>query len=108
LEMQESSRKASDATNSSKFPRAEIYYPQKTLCGHSDSIHSVQFSADGKTLASGSWDTTIKIWSAAGLILQTLSGHSLMIYSVAFSPNGRKIASGSADQTIKLWDAASG
>ncbi|GMG08914.1 unnamed protein product [Aspergillus oryzae] len=74
--------------------------------GHSSSVLSVAFSPDGQTIASGSSDTTIKLWDAkTGMELQTFKGHSSSVLSVAFSPDGQTIASGSSDKTIKLWDA---
>jgi WD40 repeat protein len=58
-------------------------------------------------LASGSEDTTIKLWNvASGQLLRTLQGHTTPVYSVAFSPDGRTLASGNQDNTIKLWDVA--
>ena len=69
---------------------------------------SVAFSPDGKTLASGSMDDSIKLWDvASGKNTATLKGHDNDVYSVAFSPDGKTLASGSIDQTIKLWDVAS-
>ncbi|MBD2459261.1 ribosome assembly protein 4 [Nostoc sp. FACHB-87] len=81
----------------------------KTLEGHSSSVWSVSFSPDGKTLASGSGDNTIKLWDiSTGKLLKTLSGHSSSVYSVSFSPDGKTLASGSDDNTIKLWDVSTG
>src|SRR5262249_37379593 len=72
-------------------------------------VSSVACSPDGKRLATGSWDRTVKLWDAAtGQELLTLKGHSEAILSVAFSPDGKRLATGSQDQTVKLWDAATG
>ncbi|MBD2678357.1 MULTISPECIES: AAA family ATPase [Nostoc] len=80
-----------------------------TLEGHSSSVLSVAFSPDGKTLASGSNDKTIKLWDVStGKAIKTLTGHSSRVYSVVFSPDGKTLASGSNDNTIKLWDVSTG
>lgn len=77
--------------------------------GHSSEVTSVAFSPDGKVIASGSDDNSIKLWNVAtGRLLRTLSAHSNSVYSVAFSPDGKTLATGSTDKTIKLWDVASG
>ncbi|KAM3093608.1 toll/interleukin-1 receptor domain-containing protein, partial [Phormidesmis sp. 146-12] len=76
---------------------------QNRLEGHSDSIYSVSFSPDGKTIATGSRDKTVKLWTLDGHELRTLKGHTNTVHSVSFSPDGKTIATGSGDKTVKLW-----
>jgi WD40 repeat protein len=79
------------------------------LQGHSNSVDSVSFSPNGKTLASGSYDKTIKLWNLeTGQAIRTLYGHSDYVISVSFSPDGKTLASGSYDKTIKLWNLETG
>jgi serine/threonine protein kinase len=88
---------------------SEHSFLDKTLTGHSDSVRSVVYSPDGRYLATGSVDKTIKIWEVAtGKQLRTLTGHSDTVSSVAYSPDGRYLASGSNDKTIKIWEVATG
>ncbi|MEG3896098.1 MULTISPECIES: WD40 domain-containing protein [unclassified Microcoleus] len=78
------------------------------LEGHSNSVNSVAFSPDGKTLASASSDNTIKLWNLQSQKpIATLTGHSNEVNSVAFSPDGLTLASASSDHTIKLWNLQS-
>src|SRR4029079_10177412 len=80
-----------------------------SLKGHRDYVLSVAFSADGKQLASGSQDKTIRVWEAVtGKEVRTLMGHTAAVRSVAFSPDGKQLASGSLDETLKLWVVATG
>ncbi|BBC22282.1 multi-sensor hybrid histidine kinase [Pseudanabaena sp. ABRG5-3] len=79
------------------------------LEGHDNSVVSVSFSSDGKTLASGSTDKTIKLWNLeTGKEIRTLKGHDNYVNSVSFSPDGKTLASGSTDKTIKLWNLETG
>ncbi|WP_375467918.1 AAA-like domain-containing protein, partial [uncultured Nostoc sp.] len=82
---------------------------QNCLEGHRDSINSIVFSPDGKTLASASDDKTIKLWNLdTGKEITTLRGHSDSVISVVFSPDGKTLASASRDKTIKLWNLDTG
>ena len=81
----------------------------RLLIGHTSSVESVSFSPDGKTIATGSSDDTVRLWdTATGRHLKTLTGHTSSVESVSFSPDGKTIATGSSDDTVRLWDTATG
>ncbi|GAA4632486.1 hypothetical protein GCM10023196_066130 [Actinoallomurus vinaceus] len=62
------------------------------------------FSRDGKTLATGSKDSTARLWDVAtGRTTAALTGHTDWVTSVAFSPDGKTLATGSWDNTARLW-----
>ena len=80
-------------------------YQIKTLKGHLREVISVSFSPDGEIIASGSGDSTVKLWHTnTGQEIKTLPGHFSAVIDVSFSPDGKTIASASGDSTVKIWD----
>ena len=82
---------------------------QRTLTQHSGVVNAVAFSADSKMLASGSQDTTVKLWNVeTGELLRTLTPHWAAVNAVVFAPDAATVASGSWDKAVRLWDTRSG
>jgi len=81
----------------------------KTFEGHKDQIKSIDVGPDGKLLATGSTDKTIRIWDLQSTnLIYELKKHSKDVNSVVFSPDGKVLASGGADGTIILWNVENG
>lgn len=79
------------------------------LRGHTGASLSATFSPNGKYIASGSLDHTVRIWdSKTGKVLRTLNGHNFRVNSVSISPDGKRIASASLDKSICIWDVETG
>ena len=82
------------------FGKAE---PDAVLEGHTAPIVALAASPDGTTLASASWDHTVRLWPLAGGALRVLEDHTQNVNGVAFAADGRALVSVSYDQSVRIW-----
>jgi len=74
------------------------------LTNHTGRVWSLDFSPDGRLLASASSDQTIRIWEVSTWReIKQFRGHGSEVWAVAFSPDGKSLASGSKDTTVRIW-----
>src|SRR5258705_7701735 len=79
-----------------------IYKLKKKFTDHTASVWAVQFSPDGNLLASGSIDSTVKVWRKNGEIIHNLR-HPCGVTFLEFSPDGNYIATCGYDAKVRLW-----
>lgn len=76
-----------------------------SLQAHADFIRCVAISPDGRRLATGSADKTVKVWDLpTGRELLTLRGHRDSVLLLSFNADGTRLASGAYDGAIRIWD----
>jgi WD40 repeat protein/serine/threonine protein kinase len=102
-----------DATRLGEIQKTGPQKPLRTFPVHIPGVClNLAFSQDGKRIAIGDTEYTVKIWEVPGKEtdqeLLALRGHSGDIYTVAFSPDGRLVASAGEDSTVKVWDGHTG
>jgi WD40 repeat protein len=83
---------------------------QATLEGHRWRVLSLEFSPDGRILASGGADDDLWLWSVAEskARLPALKGHQEGVGPIVFSSDGKTLVTGSEDLTIRWWNVATG
>ncbi|WKA31011.1 c-type cytochrome [Bradyrhizobium roseum] len=77
--------------------------PDAVLEGHTAPIAALAVSPDGATLASASWDHTVRLWPLAGGAPRVLDGHTQNVNGVAFTADGRAVISVSYDLSVRIW-----
>src|SRR6202171_4980673 len=77
--------------------------PDAVLEGHTAPIAALAVSPDGATLASASWDHTVRLWPLAGGVPRVLEGHTQNVNGLAFAPDGRTLVSVSYDRSVRIW-----
>jgi WD40 repeat protein/transcriptional regulator with XRE-family HTH domain len=88
---------------------AVLGVPPREFTGHTAGLQAVRFSPNGKYLATGSDDKTVRLWdTATGQQLRVFSGHTDGVQSLTFTADGKYIFTTSRDKSARQWDTSTG
>lgn len=97
------------AAPTSAKPKEKSQVEVHDIKGHRGELNDVAYSPDGKLIASGATDGTVRIWSRESASeLRKMQGDDESVLCVAFSPTGRQLAAGGMGGRVKIWDTATG
>ena len=82
--------------------------PIGSVMKHRGPVTMIQFSPDGKSIATASHDGTVCLWDAMGELLNEPMRHRDRVLGVWFSPDGRRLLTASSDGSARVWSAANG
>jgi cytochrome c len=82
--------------------------PALVFDGHEAPVVGLAAAPDGATLASASWDHTVRLWGLGGASPRVLDGHQQNVNGVAFTPDGRAVVSAGYDLTLRIWPLVGG
>jgi len=86
----------------------QTHQREQILDGHTNQVTGLEFSPDGKSLASASKDTTLRIWlwrEKTWRSEKPITGHTAGLNTIRWAPDGKRLATAGQDGTIRIWSA---